>query len=132
MSESLSINPDNAHKAVQDALGAITGATTLAELKEVRSAHVGEKSPLSRMNATLKDLPGDQKAAAGKLMGESKAQVQQAFDARETELQAAEETQRLQDEALDLTSLGSRRPTGARHPLSVLMEDMADVFVAMG
>ena len=84
MSESLSINPDNAHKAVQDALGAITGATTLAELKEVRSAHVGEKSLLSRMNATLKDLPGDQKAAAGKLMGESKAQVQQAFDARET------------------------------------------------
>ncbi|MEQ9086370.1 MAG: phenylalanine--tRNA ligase subunit alpha [Pontimonas sp.] len=132
MSESLSITPDNAEKAVQDALGAIAGATTLAELKEVRSAHVGEKSVLSQMNSTLKDLPGDQKAAAGKLMGESKAAVQQAFEAKEAELHAAEEASRLQEEALDLTSLGARRPTGARHPLSVLMEDMADVFVAMG
>ena len=132
MSQSLSITPDNAQKAVQDALGAIAGAASLAELKEVRGVHVGEKSLLSQMNATLKDLPGDQKAAAGKLMGESKAAVQQAFETREAELQAAEEAARLQEEALDLTSLGSRRPTGARHPLSVLMEDMADVFVAMG
>jgi len=132
VSESLAITPANAQRAVQDALGAIAGASTLGELKEVRSTHVGEKSVLSQMNATLKDLPGDQKAAAGKLMGESKAAVQQAFEAKEAELHAAEEASRLQEEALDLTSLGARRPTGARHPLSVLMEDMADVFVAMG
>jgi len=106
VSQSLSITPDNAQKAVQDALGAIAGAASLAELKEVRSVHVGEKSLLSQMNATLKDLPGDKKAAAGKLMGESKASVQQAFETREAELQAAEETARLQEEALDLTSLG--------------------------
>ncbi len=69
MSESLSITADNAQKAVTEALGAISGASSLAELKEVRSAHIGEKSVLSKMNATLKDLPGDQKAAAGKMMG---------------------------------------------------------------
>jgi phenylalanyl-tRNA synthetase alpha chain len=72
------------------------------------------------------------KLPRGKLMGESKAAVQQAFEAKEAELHAAEEASRLQEEALDLTSLGARRSTGARHPLSVLMEDMADVFVAMG
>ena len=132
MSESLSITADNAQKAVTEALGAISGASSLAELKEVRSAHIGEKSVLSKMNATLKDLPGDQKAAAGKLMGESKARVQQAFDARETELRADEEAARLREESLDLTTLGPRRAPGARHPLTVLMEDMADVFVAMG
>jgi phenylalanyl-tRNA synthetase alpha chain len=132
VSESLSITADNAQKAVADALGAISGASTLAELKEVRSAHIGEKSVLSRMNATLKDLSNEQKAAAGKLMGESKAYVQQAFDAREAELRAEEEAARLHEEALDLTSLGPRRAPGSRHPLTVLMEDMADVFVAMG
>jgi hypothetical protein len=61
VSQSLSITPDNAQKAVQDALGAIAGAASLAELKEVRGVHVGEKSLLSQMNATLKDLPGDEK-----------------------------------------------------------------------
>lgn len=132
MSESLSLTPENAQKVVQDALSAISGASTMGELKEVRSAHVGEKSPLARMNSALKDVPPDQRAAAGKLMGESKAQVAEAFSLKEASLSAREETERLQGEALDLSSLGSRRPTGARHPLSVLMEDMADVFVAMG
>jgi phenylalanyl-tRNA synthetase alpha chain len=132
VSETLSITPDNAERAIQEALRAISGAQTLRELTEVRSVHVGEKSTLSQMNQTLKNLPADQKAAAGKLMGEARAKVQQAFDAREAELQLAEEALRLAAEERDLTSLGRRRPTGARHPLSVLMEDMADVFVAMG
>lgn len=132
MSESLSLTPENAHMVVQDALSAISAASTLAELKEVRSLHVGEKSPLARMNSAVKDVPTDQRAAAGKLMGESKAQVAEVFALKEAGLTAQEETERLQGEALDLSSLGSRRPTGARHPLSVLMEDMADVFVAMG
>jgi len=65
-------------------------------------------------------------------MGESKAAVGQALAVREGELVAAQERDRLAEEALDLTGVGIRRSPGSRHPLSVLMENMADVFVAMG
>ncbi|MFT6973879.1 MAG: phenylalanyl-tRNA synthetase alpha chain, partial [Pontimonas sp.] len=67
-----------------------------------------------------------------KLMGESKATVNEALEAREIELVAASEHDALAAETLDLSGLGASSSLGARHPLTMLMEDMADVFVAMG
>jgi phenylalanyl-tRNA synthetase alpha chain len=132
VSESLSITPANVALVVDAALSAITAAQTSAELKKVKTEHMGERSRISALNATLRDVPPDQKAAAGKLMGESKQRVQSALDERERELVAQEENQKLAAQYLDMTTVGAGRPLGARHPLSVLMEDMADVFVSMG
>jgi phenylalanyl-tRNA synthetase alpha chain len=132
VSESLSITPENVQRVVDAALSAIAAAGTSAELKKVRTEHVGERSALAALNATLRDVAPELKAWAGKLMGESKQQVLAALGAREEALTAVEEAEMLASETLDMTSLGANRPQGARHPLSVLMENMADVFVQMG
>jgi phenylalanyl-tRNA synthetase alpha chain len=126
------ISPENAAAAVAAALAAFAESASVEELHRAKITHVGDSSALSQMNALLRDLPGNEKAAAGKLMGESKAAVGQALAVREGELFAAQERDRLAEEALDLTGVGIRRSPGSRHPLSVLMENMADVFVAMG
>ncbi len=47
-------------------------------------------------------------------------------------MERAEEAERLKSEALDVTAIAPGRHPGGRHPLTVLMEDMADVFVSMG
>src|SRR5690606_13550630 len=86
----------------------------------------------AQLNALIRDLPGDQKAAAGKLVGQARAQVAQAVAAAEERILVAEEQQRLSDEAVDVTALPSRWTAGARHPLSLVMEEMADIFVGMG
>jgi len=132
VSAKMTISPENTRLAITAALEAFAAATTVEDLQLAKTTHVGEKSPLSIMNATLRDLPGDQKAAAGKLMGEAKAAVNHALVARESELGAEREQQALAAEALDLTGVGVRNLPGSRHPLSMLMEDMADVFVGMG
>ena len=132
MSKSLSITPENVGRVVAAAVDACAAAASLAELKKAKTTHLGEKSELSQLNSTLRDVATEEKAAAGKLMGEAKATVAAAFATAEARLDALEEAQTLAAEALDMTALGSRRPQGARHPLSVLMEDMADVFVSMG
>jgi phenylalanyl-tRNA synthetase alpha chain len=132
VSPSLEITPDSVAAAVSAALEACAAAQSLAELKQAKTAHMGEKSGLSLLNATLRDTPAENKAAAGKLMGEAKATVAAAYQAAEEALEASEESSRLAEEALDMSALGARRPLGSRHPLTVLMEDMADVFVSMG
>jgi phenylalanyl-tRNA synthetase alpha chain len=132
VSESLKISELSVGEAVAAALEACATASSLEELKRAKTAHLGEKSTLSALNATLRDVPADQKASAGKLMGSAKADVQAAFAEAEAHWEALEEQQSLVSDALDLTALGSHRAEGARHPLSVLMEDMADVFVSMG
>ena len=126
------ITPEAVDAATEAALAAVAAAATVSELKLARAEHTGEQSPLAQFNAAIKGLPNDQKAAAGKLVGEARGRVTTAVAEREAELAVAEETQRLADEAVDVTAVPLRWKKGARHPLSLLIEDMGDIFVAMG
>ena len=132
MSESTEITESAVSTAVEQALAAFAAAGDSAALKAARAAHTAEASPLAQLNARIRDLPGDQKAAAGKLVGQARAQVNAAADEAAARILAAEEAAQLAAEAVDVTAVPSRRRTGARHPLSLLMEQMGDIFVAMG
>ncbi|CAN5467256.1 phenylalanine--tRNA ligase subunit alpha [soil metagenome] len=127
-----SISEASVGAALDAALVAITEATDVARLKQVKTEHLGEASPLAKLNATLRDVAPADKAAFGKLVGQARGRTNQAFAAREAELFAAEETARLAEEAVDVTAVASRWTPGARHPLNLLQEYIADVFVGMG
>ncbi|TQL48341.1 phenylalanyl-tRNA synthetase alpha subunit [Homoserinimonas aerilata] len=131
MSEPL-ITEDSVAEAVDAALAAISAADDTAGLRAVRSAHLAEGSPLATLNASLRSVPNEQKAALGKLVGQARGRVNQAFAAAEEEVSAAEETARLAAESVDVTAVATRWTAGARHPLTLLMEEMADIFVGMG
>ena len=118
--------------AIEAAVAAFSAASTSAELKQARSAHTGETSLLARLNGTLRSVPNDQKAALGKLVGQARGRVNQALAAREGEVVVAEEAAKLVSEAVDVTAVATRWRAGARHPLSLLMEHMSDIFIGMG
>ena len=118
--------------AVDQAIAAIAGAGSLDELKAVRLAHTGEKSPLSLANREIGGLPKDQKAVAGKLMGASRGKVNKALADRTAELEAENDARILLEETVDVTAAPRRRRAGARHPLSTLQDRVADIFVGMG
>ncbi len=119
-------------EATDAALAAISAATSMSELRAARSSHAGEASPLALFNASMKTVPAEDRASAGKLIGTARAAVGQALAFREAELAVAEEHARLETEALDVTAVASRWRKGARHPLSLLMDTMGDIFVSMG
>ena len=118
--------------AVADALAAIEAASSTAELKAARAAHAGEASPLAQLNAQLRNVPNDQKAAAGKLVGQARGRVTQALAAREETLAESEAAAQLEAERVDITAIAPRARVGARHPVSLLQEEIADLFVGMG
>ena len=132
MSASAPITDRAVAAAVDAALEAVAAAGDSAALKEVKAAHLGEGSALAAFNASLRDVAPEQKAALGKLVGQARGRVTQAFAAREAVVAAAEEETRLAAEAVDVTALPSRWRPGARHPLNLLMERIGDIFVGMG
>lgn len=118
--------------AVEAAISAFADARDSTALKAARAAHTAEGSPLAKLNAGIRDLPGEQKAAAGKLVGEARGRVNAAVAEAEERILAAEEEAQLAAEAIDVTAVPTRRRAGARHPLSLLMEQMGDIFIGMG
>jgi phenylalanyl-tRNA synthetase alpha chain len=123
---------DALRASVEDALHAIGKAADLDELKSARLAHAGDRSPLALANREIGTLPPAARAAAGKRVGEARAQVRAAIDARQAELEAERDARVLVEETVDVTLPWDRRLSGARHPLTTLQEYIGDVFTAMG
>lgn len=127
-----SLEPEAVDGMVASALAAIAGARDLEELKAVRLAHAGDRSPLALANREIGALPPAAKADAGKRVGSARQVIREALEARLAVLEDERDARVLVEEAVDVT-LPSRGATmGARHPLTTLMERMADVFISMG
>lgn len=129
---SLEINPSTVSTAVETGKSLISQAQDIDALKAIRNQAVGEGSAISALNAAIKDLPGDKKAEAGKLVGSARAELNKLFEARELELAMLAKASKLASETVDMTSVSPLQPMGARHPLSLLMEHISDAFVGMG
>ncbi|MEY4000494.1 MAG: hypothetical protein RLZZ626_849 [Actinomycetota bacterium] len=132
MSGSNPISREAVEAAVSEANIAIEAASTLAELRASRASSIGEHSPIAKLNAELKNIANEFKAEAGQLIGQARGQLNQAFAAKEAELFAVEERAKLAAEAVDMTAAPMPVAFGARHPLSLLQDQIADVFIGMG
>ena len=117
---------------VNDALTGIAAAADLDALKDMRLAHAGDKSPLALANREIGALPPAAKAEAGKRVGAARGAIKDALDARQIELEQERDERVLVTEAVDVTVPTNRTARGGRHPLTTLMERIADVFIAMG
>ena len=126
------IGPSALDAAVDAALAAFAAAPDLAALAAVRPAHLGDRAPVLLARRELGSLPGPERADAGKRVNAARTRVQEAFDARRGALQAERDERVLVEEAVDVSLPFDRTPRGARHPITQIGEQIADVFVAMG
>ncbi|MBW3708428.1 phenylalanine--tRNA ligase subunit alpha [Streptomyces griseus] len=126
------LKPEEIERLRDEAFAAFAAAGDLDALAQAKTAHTGGTSPLSLANREIGALPPQAKAGAGKRVGQARGAVSKALAARQAELEAERDARVLVEEAVDVTLPYDRVPAGARHPLTTIMERVADVFVAMG
>jgi phenylalanyl-tRNA synthetase alpha chain len=128
------VSLDNAEvdRIKSEAIAAITAASSLDQLRDVKIAHVGDRSPIARLNQGLGQLPVEDRAAMGKVIGTARANINQAFDDQEKLLTAERDSKVLIEERVDVTLPTNRNPRGALHPLTILSHEISDLFVGMG
>lgn len=132
MADQIEISAATVKAVVADALKLIEATEDLAQLKAAKPNTIGENSGLAKLSSKLGKLPADQKAEAGKLITEARNTLNQAFSEREKVFFQAEQMARLLAEQVDITAAPMTIPVGARHPLSLLQDEISDVFVGMG
>ncbi len=110
----------------------IGDAASLAQLKELKTLAFGDKSPLTLANRSIKDVDPSDRAAAGQNLGGARKELTRVYEQRMEVLEHEHLASVLRDEAVDVTTAADRVPEGARHPLSLVIEEISDFFVGMG
>ncbi len=119
-----------------EALSAISAASTVDAVEELRVKYLGRKGALTLILRSLGTLQPDQRAAMGKLSNEFKVEVEAALEAKKGELAMSgvknlANTQWI-DVTLDTPAATDRERLGRLHPISQIQYEIEDIFTSMG
>jgi phenylalanyl-tRNA synthetase alpha chain len=126
------LSPEALAEAVSAAQQAIAVADGLEALSRVKTDYLGDRSPLALARQALGSVPKDERADVGKRVNSARAETQRSYDERLAVLRAERDAAVLVAEGIDVTLPSTRQPTGARHPITILADHIADTFIAMG
>ncbi|HET7074443.1 MAG TPA: phenylalanine--tRNA ligase subunit alpha [Mycobacterium sp.] len=126
------LSPAALATAVAAARQAMAVADDLDVLARVKTEHLGDRSPLALARQALGGVPKDERADAGKRVNTARGEAQRSYDERLAALRAERDAAVLVAEGIDVTLPSTRQPSGARHPITILAEHIADTFIAMG
>ena len=102
------------------------------QLFELKMQFLGKTGEISALSKGMRDIPSEQRPEAGKLVGEIRTWAEEQFAAREEQLKAEELSARYASERVDVTMPARFAGTGSVHPVSLVRQELIDIFAGMG
>jgi len=115
-----------------DLLARIAGAPDLPALEAERVAALGKQGVVTQRLKTLGGMTPEQRQAEGPRIHGLRERVTEAIFERKAALEAAELERRLATETLDMTLPAGSGPEGSVHPVSQVMDELAEIFADLG
>lgn len=116
----------------QEALDKIASASSTQELQDIRIAYLGKKGSIQALMAEMKNLPKEEKPVFGQQVNAVKQEVTVALSEKMEELKKAELVESLKKEKIDITLEGDKMERGTVHPLTMIQQELEDLFIGMG
>jgi phenylalanyl-tRNA synthetase alpha chain len=112
------------------ALDAINQTSSLAEVEDARVRYLGRASgEINAFMAKLPTLPPEERRAFGKTLNDVKAHITEALAERLAELEANAVREA---PALDLSMPGRETWRGGRHPVTLVIDEIEQIFRQLG
>src|SRR4051812_1749742 len=123
---------DTHRDGADDLLSRISAAPDLAALEAERVAMLGKQGSVTQKLKTLGGMTPEQRQVEGPRIHALREAVTEAIAARKAALEAAELDRRLATETLHMTLPAEPGPRGSVHPVSQVMDELAEIFADLG
>lgn len=116
----------------EEALSKIDSCTTLKDLNDLRVFYLGKKGPMQAAMKSMKNMPKDQRATFGQVSNKVKQDITKAIEDKKVQLEEEAIINKIKNETIDITLPSQQLPVGTIHPLTMVKEQLEDLFVGMG
>ncbi len=106
-----------------------TSSANAEEMEQFRIKYLGSKSVLKELFGFMSQLPNERKKEYGQLMNTLKATAESKIEEWKASFDTGTKSSR---EIPDLTAPGYQYPMGARHPLSIVKNQIIEIFSRIG
>ena len=111
---------------------ALESATDLASVEELRVKFLGKKGELTAILKQMGGVAPEERPVLGQLANEARGYIEQIIAKKNEELQSAALANRLLEEKIDVTAPSKRRKLGNKHPLTIVLDEIKEIFIGMG
>jgi phenylalanyl-tRNA synthetase alpha chain len=123
---------DSVEALAGEILDRIQQSNSETEIEELRVETLGRKGRLTLLLRGLKDLPAEERPRAGERLNQLRRVLEARLDERLSAVKEQSRESALREERIDTTLPGSRWERGRMHPLTLVIDEIIDVFWGMG
>jgi phenylalanyl-tRNA synthetase alpha chain len=116
---------EEAHKALAE-------ARTMDELNEIRVRILGKKGELTQILRGMGGLSAEERPRIGQVANEVRDAIEGELAVRTAGLKELLKEQKLREEGIDVTLPGTPLLRGRKHPLTIVREEIQDIFLGLG
>lgn len=123
---------DSLQQIRQEALESLQDISDLRTLEEARLKFLGKKGELTQILKEMGRLSAEERPAMGQLANEVRSLIEDKLEEQKQTLMKKEQDIKLKSEKIDVTMPGKKYKLGHKHPLTVVMDEIKDIFIGMG
>ncbi len=102
------------------------------QLSEFWQSYLGKTGVISGLMKEMKNVSAEEKPLFGKAVNDVRVWAQNLYNEKQTQIKELELRMRYEREAVDVTMPALKRPQGNLHPITLIKQQMIDVFAGMG
>ena len=119
-------------KIQEEAAAALDAVSDKAGLDALRLKLLGKKGDLTMLLRSMGQLPAEMRPKAGQMINEVREKLTAQLDTLDGRIKKLEQEKKLEREAIDVTEPRKHTPLGSMHPVSLVQDQLIDVFTGMG
>lgn len=110
----------------------LASSNSQKDIENVRVKYLGKKGALTGILKQMGTLSADERPVIGKISNEIRDYISKSIEEKTAKLRFAETQNRLQSEKIDVTLPGKKIRLGHKHPMSIILDEVKDIFIGMG
>lgn len=119
-------------KIHSEAMEAADSCDSIKALDELRIKYLGKKGGLTAILKQMGKLSAEERPVIGQLANKIRADIEEAVSKKMTLLKAKEQEIKLAKETIDITLPGKPQNLGKLHPLTIVSNEIKEIFMGMG
>jgi len=110
----------------------LSAAETIQDMENIRVKFLGKKGELTSVLRGMGKLSAEERPIIGQIANEVRNALEDKIEEVKKKLQEKERDMKLSQEVIDVTIPGKRKILGKKHPLTIVMDEIKEVFIGMG
>ncbi|MDD4295390.1 MAG: phenylalanine--tRNA ligase subunit alpha [Ruminiclostridium sp.] len=115
-----------------EALESLEKVKDIKGLEEIRVSFLGKKGKLTGVLKGMGSLSAEERPIMGQMANEVRNNLEEAIQKAKTDLVKKERDEKIPRETIDVSMPGAYFPRGKKHPLTLVLDEIKEVFIGMG